>query len=721
MPFGLKIIAIFMAIITPLLGLFSKPVATDYKYTEISAIEKEEKDLTPYSFGENDIAVSIDGNDGNDGSENSPVATIQRAKELAKQKSGEIRIWIGGGRYYFTEELEFTSDDAKNISFIAKPGEEVIFDGSMKISGWKADRANGFDCFSAEIPDGLHFNAVFQGNNVLPQTRYPEEGYFYIEKEDHTNSMFTKETTPWSLTYGDMEMTPSSKQEIKDFRNPEDVTVRVLHLWIDDFSKLSGYDKSRNRILFESPMSGAVEENDKYFFENVYEAFNAAGEWYYDRSEGKIYYLPLPGQTKDNIDISIALTDRFAVISNCDGIYFEGITFCNTDSTYPEIIKDSHWLASYGIRHPQAEFDTGAAIEIKDSKNINLRFCNFDNIGISAIKYIRRVKNSEIRGCNFTDIGASAVFVDGYNSTVDSEITENISFIDNYVNGYGRYFYAAIGAFITYARNCELSNNEICNGYYSSISVGWIWGYHYSVTNHISIKNNYLHDIGQGWLSDMGGIYTLGEQEGTVISGNVIHNVAADPGEGGYGGWGIYLDEGSQHIIVEKNLVYDCGSQGFHQHYGENNIIQNNIFALNGEGQMCSSFGHGQNQIGYLQYETEEEHSEFTFKNNILLSDNTPVYAKSENHYFKDDSNICWDLTNGKYLFNDYYSSNNTFDRIFAKDMNKLGLYNNALLFNPGFRNPTAFDFTLPDDNEQLNNSGFEKWNYNIAGTITKR
>lgn len=721
MPFILKLSAFFMAILTPLLSLFSNNNFKNYSYTANQIIEKAEKDLTQYSFNENDIAVSVNGNDENDGSEASPVATIQRAKELAKQKNGEIRIWIGGGRYYFPEAMEFDADDASNISFIAKPNEEVFFDGSMKINGWQDDTANGLACFSASIPDGLHFNAVFQGKDVIPQTRYPETGYFYVEEENHENSKFTMETTPWNLTHGDMELTPSSAQEIKAFKNIEDVTIRILHLWIDDFSKLRGYDESRNRLMFESPMSGSITEGNKYFFENVYEAFDKAGEWYYDRSESKIYYIPLENQTKENLDISIALTDRLAIIRNCDGVSFEGITFCNTDSTYPEIVPDSHWVAIGGLRHPQAEFDTGAAIEASDSTDINFRFCNFDNIGLSAIKFISKVKNSEIRGCNFTDIGASAIFVDGKNSETDSEITENISLIDNYINGYGRYFYSAIAAFITHARNCNIANNEICNGYYTAISIGWIWGYGYSVTNHITVNNNLIHDVGHGWLSDMGGIYCLGEQKGTILSGNVIYNVAADIQEGGYGGWGIYLDEGSQYILVEKNLVYDCGSQGFHQHYGENNIIQNNIFALNKEGQMCSSFSHREHQTGYLKFKEESEHNEFTFRNNILLSDNAPIYSKSEFNAYVDDSNIYWDLTNGKIVFNDYYSSCKPLERVYAKDMKKLGLYNNALIFNPNFKDARAFDFTLPDDNEELNKSGFEKWNYNLAGTLTKR
>ena len=46
------------------------------------------------------------------------------------------------------------------------------------------------------------------------------------------------------------------------------------------------------------------------------------------------------------------------------------------------------------------------------------------------------------------------------------------------------------------------------------------------VTNNL-IEWNDIFDIGQGMLSDMGGIYTLGKSSGTVLRNNRISNVIA--------------------------------------------------------------------------------------------------------------------------------------------------------------------------------------------------
>lgn len=719
----IKIIALFMCIILPIsnfIGSFFEK-KTEFTYSGFEPRAKEERELTPFEAKEHDIFVSPSGSDEADGSEASPLKTIGAAKALAAKKradgvSEHINVWVGGGRYRFDSPLEFGPSDAQDVSYIAREGDNAVFDGSVLLTGWESDSINGIDCLSAAVPEGISFSTVIGGGVTLPQTRYPESGYFFIKETDHSGALFTDENSPWKdWSYGDLEIAPDDSQKIREFKNPGDVSLRLLHYWCGEISYIGGYDGARNRMKLTVPLSMKAEKGQKYYYENVAEVCDRPGEWYFDRAEGRIFYIPREGENAGNLELCAAVTDRLIKIDGCDGITFEGIEFANTNSAYPEPEK-GNWLTEYGMRFPQAEYDCGGSVEITNSEGIAINYCSFKNIGIAGVKFNRLVKNSRVVGCDFKNTGAGAVFIHGYNSDKDPEITENITVKDNLIDGYGRYFYSACGVLLTHARNCEISNNEIRNGYYTAISVGWLWGYNYSVTGGIKIKDNLICDIGQGWLSDMGGIYTLGNQPGTVISGNVIRNVAADTHEGGYGGWGIYLDEGSQNIVAEKNLVFDCGSQGFHQHYGENNLIRNNIFALNREGQLRSSFAHGDRQTGYAD---ERTHNEFSLESNITLSDDTAIFSLIENHDFTDKNNIYYDLKNGKNAFSDTNEGNKPLNRVYSGGMKLLGLGNGAVYEDPGFKDPENFDFTLPDNSEALAKIGFEKWDYSAAGTLT--
>jgi hypothetical protein len=96
------------------------------------------------------------------------------------------------------------------------------------------------------------------------------------------------------------------------------------------------------------------------------------------------------------------------------------------------------------------------------------------------------------------------------------------------------------------------------------------------------VEYNHIQKIGRGWSSDLGGIYSLGQQPGTVYRYNLIHDVeCAD-----YVGRGVYLDEGSSSVTVENNITYNTSTGGFGQNYGRQNIIRNYIFAFGKQAQI---------------------------------------------------------------------------------------------------------------------------------------
>ena len=116
-----------------------------------------------------------------------------------------------------------------------------------------------------------------------------------------------------------------------------------------------------------------------------------------------------------------------------------------------------------------------------------------------------------------------------------------------------------VGILVGQSPNNIVEHNEIHDLYYTGISLGWTYGYGRSLATHNTVASNHVWNIGQGVLSDMGGIYNLGNARGTVIRGNHVHDVVSAV----YGGWGIYLDEGSCEVLVEGNLVHDMEASPF--------------------------------------------------------------------------------------------------------------------------------------------------------------
>lgn len=711
-----KIVSVITALLTMLGFVFCPSESVEGVFEKTETAEKHAFDEGEFAMGNYDIVVSSYGDDENPGTLEQPLKTIEAAKEKLKALKGidcgKVTVWFREGTYYIDDTLAFTAEDKSDVLYRSYPGEEVAFSGAKEISGnWSETQINGVNAFVTDIPienEEDYFRSLFKGGERLSRSNYPKDGFFKVA-DPKLDEAIAPEVDASYFTHSAVFYAHTS--DVLDFVNASDIDVRIMHFWVDDLLPVHSVDPATGRVETGKPSAMTVRIEDNFVFENVKEALSLPGEWYLDRSEEKLYYIPQDGDTVENTVLYAGLTEQLITIDKAQGISFQGINFENSDWDHPgkdgsfsgKCFDEAHPLyknIEYGATHPQAAFETPAAIYITSSKKINFTDCRFENISYTAVKFDKATTDCNITSCRFNGIGANAIFIHG--DFVVPASTQNINVTDCHISSYGRIFNNAIGILLTHAVNCDLSNNEIHDGWYTGISVGWNWGYSPNSTDGIRICDNLIYDIGNGWLSDMGAIYTLGIQPNTVISGNVIYNVGCDEGRYGYGGWGIYLDEGSTEILVENNLVYDCSSQCFHQHYGRNNIIRNNIFAFGGD----SAF----------RITRHEEHNSLTLSNNILVSDDAPMYGVStDSDWFVDDSNLYWDYTNG----GNVYSGDSTkpFERLSMVTMVARGYYNNAVFADPLFKDAANRDFTLATNSPALE-TGFVPFSYN-AGTNT--
>ncbi len=669
--------------------------AKDVEYPETVATQKAEYVSPACEVGEKDVFVSTHGDDANEGKADSPVATVERAKEIANGVDGNdpVTIWVREGIYNFSQTLEFASEDRDNVVIRAYNNEDVMFTSGEAISGFSECEVNGVKAFSKEV-DG-DFNILFNEETTLRRTRYPESGYFFVAKD---SPEFIGEFNHTEMHNGFTGMV-AEEGDFKDFYNSEDVLIRMLHYWKDEMLNVKSFDEATNTVMFSRLSSMSVFEGHKYFLENVFEALNEPGEWYLDKKEGVLYYIPYENEKADTLTLWGSELETMVTVNGVDGIKFEDITFRGNGFNLT--------LNGTGREFTQAAYDATPCIRVENAKDFAITHCIFKDIAACAVFMGVNVQNSSITFCNFENLGAHAVYIRGENLPVENKtVTRDIEIKNNHIYKYGRVFYNAVGILVIHANSVDICHNEIHDGFYTAISVGWVWGFAYSVTYNNKICDNLIYDIGQGWLSDMGGIYTLGVQRGTEISGNVIHNVAADPLEGGYGGWGIYLDEGSSYILVKNNLVYNCGNQSFHQHYGENNIVTNNIFALSKTSQVIVTRNEGRTEM-YLT-------------GNIIVSDKQGIYSRTEKGKFVDDRNLYWDYSMLSNVISFKHDSWDFEDMYGVKAMELMGYMHNGVYMDPLFRDAKNFDFTLPVDSKACEKIGFTPFDYSTAGMTVK-
>jgi hypothetical protein len=669
-----------------------------------------------------DFVVAPGGNDAAAGSGDAPFASVHRAVEAVREmrkrepnRDKPIVVEVRGGVYELASPIALGLADSGTAQsptiYHAAEGQRPVLSGGTAITGWTAGPDGRWTVTLDRVREGKwNFAQLFVNDQRRPRPRLPERGYFKVERDlPPTEKNAKRGFDRFIYKAGDV---PAK------MANRDDVEMYAIHVWAGSRLRIAEVDEASRTMTFTGPTRGlsdwcSFKDHRRYFLENVKEALKSPGQWYLDRPTGVLTYIPMPGQTVENTRIVAPRIDELLVIEGQIGgpsvehVQFKGLTFAHANWVLP----------AEGQSFPQAEVHLDAAVTVKAARQIVLEDCAVVHVGEYGVSFGAGARDSRMERCELVDLGGGGVKIgitggkaswgDGKWDDPNQRVS-GITVRDCTIAHAGRIHPAAVGVWIGHADHNTIEHNDLFELYYSGLSVGWTWGYHEpSRAHHNRIAFNHVHTIGQRVLSDMGGIYTLGVSPGTVVTNNVFHNIHSN----GYGGWGMYTDEGSTGIIFENNLVYDTKDGSFHQHYGRENIVRNNILI--------------NSQQYQLRRTRVEDHTSFTIERNIIYWNN-PSAANCGNWKkgINIDRNLYFNPVAGVRFVADDYRQKDVRDpksgTIDLAAWQKLGHDANSIIADPLFVDPAKADYRLKPESP-AKQIGFVEFDFSKAGRLTPR
>lgn len=709
-----------------------------------------------------EIHVSPDGDDRLTGfsikraGRNGPKRTLEavRAQLRLLRSRGElcrpVTVWLGDGIYHLRKPLEFGPEDSGAVAFRAMPGAVPVLDGGEAVTGFVPTELDGTKCFAADVSllldrIGAWKSLFIDGERAVP-TRYPHEGWLWMESVpgiDFDAGLFDGSDR--------FVHKPGEIEEWPDLIGAEAV---VAHFWVDEHMPITHYDPATRTITSSHTSVFALKDSfnkryAKFYLQNLRAGFGAPGSWYLDREAKRLYIKTKSGRAPKEVVVPTIL-QLLRLIGRegnpVHGITFEGVTLRHTDWAQPAgfglwwdpYLPESEWHPRDSFTHlnecmpdprkdyantPQAALHVPGAVHHRHARDCALVDCTIEHVGMYGVSYYEGCQRDRVEGCTIRDTGAGGINIDGAgNGAAEERLTGRLSVTDNRISHTGHVWISAVGILTAHSARNRILHNEIFDVTYSAISVGWVWGYADNPSHSNLIACNRIRDVAvRGGMADLGGIYTLGPQPGTMIRGNVICGIA----DSAYGGWGIYLDEGSAFITVEDNLVTRCSSNGLHEHFGRQNIVRNNVFAFGGK-------AHGPKSKGSAITVAADRHWEWleypprltTIERNIILTDGTPVFEDSERYLESpalfSDHNLFWDVAGRTPILMvshpwDLRPGEPAERKYSLKQWRSLGYDTHSATADPLFADPAKNDFRLAPDSPAFQ-LGFVAVDWSKAG-----
>lgn len=554
---------------------------------------------------QNEIYVSLRGNDQNTGTFNKPVQTITKAVELSLSNASTSKIYLREGNYTLDKTLELTSahlPDNRTLHIAAYKNERVSINGGRiipeiaieSISSKENKYFNRGDIDYIKKIDlkkqGItNYGKIKNVGFLRPYTTAPLE-LFINKKAFHFSRYPNKGNIPMGKV-----LDPGSMPSKKDYRNrggkfhysddrpsrwtkSKDVWICGYFNkgWAEDAIQVAEFDTINKTITTAQPHHygfGTGAKWKQWYAFNILEEIDEPGEFYLDRDNGVLYFYPFPNQEIESVEVSI-LEEPLVALENTTNVTFSNITFENSRGMGVYIEGgENHTFDNCTFRNLGGTaicFGKGATSDYSQTEELqNQKLLSRQMGSLNAFVYANTAVNRKagtnhtIQNCVIYDVGAGGIILDGgdrkslspgNNRVINCKIHDFNRIEKSYRPGI---WIRGVGNTIA---NCEIFN--------APMMAIWLHG-----NEHI-IEYCDFHDVVRD-MHDQGAIYYGRDpsERGNTIRYNYFHDLGNE-----HLSVSVYHDDGACDMTVHGNIFYKAGSMpvligGGHDHTYTNNIF----------------------------------------------------------------------------------------------------------------------------------------------------
>ena len=507
---------------------------------------------------------------------------VLKAREMRRLgKAADVTIHLQAGTYFLYEPLRLRPQD----SGLTIEGTDAVISGGMKITGWKRQGK----LLVADVPDFNGRPVDFRQLWVNGQKAVRARDVSDFEQMNRIRTYDKKNHILWvpRKAVEKILKAPYAEMVLHEMWCTSNLRIRSITPQGD--SAAVRFHQPEARLQFEhpwpSPMTPDTKHPSPFYLTNAKELLDEPGEWYHDIREHKVYYMPRAGE---NIREAIVpmLETLVEFIGTAEhpvrNITMKGIRFSHTTWIRPSekghvpLQAGMYLMEAYKLR-PQIDRPNNhkldnqgwlgradAAVELRYTEDCNFDGCRFEHLGGSGLDYVFACRRGTTTNCTFTDIAMNGYVCGSFSpeglethlpyqptdfrEVCTGQTVEQSEFYDISNEDWG-----CVAICAGYVSGITIDHNTIHAVSYTGISLGWGWNRDLVCMKDNKVHANLIYNYANH-MYDCAGIYTLGNQPGTLISENVVRDIATpsyvhDPNHWFY----LYTDEGSSNITLRDN------------------------------------------------------------------------------------------------------------------------------------------------------------------------